>query len=99
MPLVRFFGTERLMRQCEEFWRATLDYSGSQPAARRHHSGLWQFSLCNAKAGATAEKLLAASPVSMCRKRALLTEIAQWKPAGALCPRPTGTIVSGERRH
>jgi hypothetical protein len=84
-PRVRFSGTRRLMEQCEEFWRQTLPYSEPRPAATPHCKGLWQFSLCGAKARQAAEVLLAASERSLRRKRELLAEIAAWVPAGALC--------------
>jgi len=98
-PQVRFSGTQRLMEQCEQFWRRTLRLDGPTPAATAHSKGLWQFSLCNEKARRAAEILLASSPISLRRKRVLLTDIANWKPGGVLCPDQTRTIVSGERRH
>ena len=84
-PRVRFTGTRRLMEQCEAFWRETLPYSDSRPAATPHHRGLWQFSLCRAKARDAARVLLASSERSLRRKRELLAEIAAWEPNGALC--------------
>jgi hypothetical protein len=98
-PRVRFSGTRRLMEQCEEFWHGRLQIVGPRPTATPHRKGIWQFSLCSEKARRAAEILLLSSPISQLRKRALLTEIASWKPVGVLCPDQTGTIVSGERRH
>jgi lambda repressor-like predicted transcriptional regulator len=84
-PRVRFSGTRRLMEQCEAFWRETLPYSDSRPAATPHRKGLWQFSLCRAKAQGAARVLLASSERSLRRKRELLAEIAAWDPNGGLC--------------
>jgi hypothetical protein len=84
-PVVSFFGTRRLMEQCEEFWRNSLGFSEGQPAARPHRAGIWTFRLCNSKAGAAARILLASSSTSMARKRELLLEIAQWTARGVLC--------------
>jgi hypothetical protein len=99
LPRVRFSGTRRLMEQCEDFWRRTLPYDGPRPSATPHRKGLWQFSLYNRKARLAAQILLASSPTSLLRKRALLAEIAAWEPNGVLCPDQTRSIVSGERRH
>lgn len=79
-PRVRFSGTRRLMEQCEAFWRETLPYSGPQPAATPHRKGLWQFSLCRMKARAAADTLLRSSQRSLRRKRAILAEIAAYRP-------------------
>jgi hypothetical protein len=74
-PRIRFYGTERLIAQCEAFWRTRLGFSGG-PSARPHLKGLWGFALTYAKAREAARVLLASSSVSMLRKRALLTQIA-----------------------
>ena len=73
---IRFYGTKALICQCEAFWREQLGFPGAGPAPRPHRSGLWCFSLTYAKARAAARILLASSPESMRRKRALLTQIA-----------------------
>jgi hypothetical protein len=98
-PRVRFSGTRRLMEQCEEFWRTTLQFEGSRPGAHPHAKGLWEFTLVNQKACTAAKILLTSSPISLRRKRVLLAEIATWKPKGVLCPDQRRTIVSRERRH
>lgn len=77
-PRVRFSGTKRLMEQCEVFWRETLPYGDPRPTATPHCKGLWQFSLCRAKARGAARILLASCGTSLSRKRALLAEIANW---------------------
>jgi hypothetical protein len=84
LPRVRFSGTHRLMQQCERFWRHALPYTDPRPAATPHRKSLWQFSLQGRKARGAAILLLAASPTSLLRKRAILAEIAAWEPAGAL---------------
>jgi hypothetical protein len=99
LPRVSFSGTRRLMEQCEAFWRQTLPYDGSRPAATHHCRGLWQFSLYRLKARAAAQVLLASSERSLVRKRGLLAEIAAWEPEGVLCPDHSQSIVLGERRH
>jgi hypothetical protein len=71
-----FAGTEALMEQCERFWREQLGIDGARPSARPHAGGIWTFNLSCAKAEAAARLLLAASPVSMRRKRELLAQIA-----------------------
>jgi hypothetical protein len=93
LPRVRFSGTRRLMEQCEEFWRHTLPYSASRPAATPHRKGLWQFSLHGPKARKAAAVLLGATSISLVRKRALLTQIAGWEPVEGLCPDHTRSIV------
>jgi hypothetical protein len=97
-PRVRFSGTRRLMEQCEGFWRRTLGFAEGRPAATPHRKGLWQFSLGGRNARAAARILLASSPTSLRRKRALLAEIAAWEPGGVLCLDRTASIVSVERR-
>jgi hypothetical protein len=84
LPRVRFSGTHRLMQQCERFWRHALPYTDPRPAATPHRKSLWQFSLQGRKARGAAILLLAASPTSLLRKRAILAEIAAWEPARAL---------------
>jgi hypothetical protein len=98
-PRLLFAGTPQLMEQCRNFWRRALGFSTSRPAPRAHTGGIWTFSLCNGKAQAAAQILLDSSPVSMQRKRELLSHVAKWNPGGALCPGRRPTIVSGERRH
>jgi hypothetical protein len=96
-PRVSFSGTRRLMEQCELFWRETLGYSGLRPSARPHHKRMWTYALWGGKARRAAEILLAASPVSMRRKRAILAEIAGSKSEQVLCRAQTQTIVSWEK--
>jgi hypothetical protein len=74
---IEFSGSETLMAQCERFWRNALRYHGARPAARQHSRSLWTYRLHGAKAAAGAQILLAASPVSMRRKRRLLEQVAQ----------------------
>ena len=61
-------------------WRQALDYPDSRPAATPDRKGLWQFSLHGRKARMAARLLLAASPISLLRKRAILAEIAACEP-------------------
>jgi hypothetical protein len=75
-PKLSFAGTEALMAQCECFWRGQLGIEGPRPAARPHAGGIWVFDLGYAKAVRAARILLSASPKSMRRKRAVLTQIA-----------------------
>lgn len=75
-PKLSFAGSEALMAQCEDFWRKHLGIEGPRPAARPHAKGIWVFDLCCAKAERAACVLLEASPTSMRRKRAVLTQIA-----------------------
>jgi hypothetical protein len=75
-PKLSFAGSEALMVQCERFWREQLGIEGLRPAARPHAKGIWVFDLWCAKAERAARILLAASPTSMRRKRAVLTQIA-----------------------
>jgi hypothetical protein len=75
-PRLTFFGTKALVAQCEAFWRRQLGFIDGSPTARPHARGLWTFRLSCAKAREAARMLLAASPTSMRRKRALLTQIA-----------------------
>jgi hypothetical protein len=75
-PKLSFVGTEALMAQCERFWRGQLDIEGPRPAARPHAGGIWIYDLGYAKARRAARILLSASPTSMRRKRAVLTQIA-----------------------
>jgi hypothetical protein len=76
MPRIAFAGTQALMDQCETFWRASLGLTDPVPAARPHRKGIWTFNLHGPKAAAAAKVLLASSPISMLRKRALLVELA-----------------------
>jgi hypothetical protein len=93
-PRVRFFGTRELMDQCESFWRRSLRFADPTPAARPHRRGIWVFELTGPKASAAAALLLAASPISLERKRAkLLALVANSLPPGALSPRQTPSIV------
>jgi hypothetical protein len=69
---VRFAGTRQLMAQCERFWRRALQYAGPTPAPRPHGRAIWVFELAGVKARRAATVLLAASPISMKRKRAKL---------------------------
>lgn len=75
-PKLSFAGSEPLMAQCEDFWRQRLGIEGPRPAARPHANGIWVFDLSWAKAERAARILLDASPTSMRRKRAVLTQIA-----------------------
>jgi hypothetical protein len=93
LPRVRFSGTRRLMEQCERFWRQTLEYAEPRPAATPDRKGLWQFSLCGRKARSAAGLLIAASPISLLRKRAILAEIAAWEPQRVLCAEHARSIV------
>lgn len=97
-PRIVFTGARPLMRQCEQFWRATLGFVGPHPAAAHHRKGLWRFGLSNAKAVAGAQVLLASSPVSMKRKRALLLELAEWGDEPLLRTPGKQTMVAAERR-
>jgi hypothetical protein len=72
---VRFAGTRKLMTQCEAFWRPTLGFGGPTPAAHPHARGIWVFDLAGEKACGAAGVLLAASPISMARKRAKLSAL------------------------
>jgi hypothetical protein len=72
---VRFAGTRQVMTQCERFWRGVVPFDASTPAAHPHSRGIWVFDLAGAKARRAAEVLLAASPVSMARKRAKLSAL------------------------
>jgi hypothetical protein len=76
-PRITFSGSPAAMTQCERFWRSALGYEGARPAARQHSNHLWVYQLTDAKAIAGAPILLAASPVSMKRKRRLLEQVAQ----------------------
>jgi hypothetical protein len=98
-PRVAFFGTPALMRQCESFWRDALGYRAERPAARPHAKGLWAFGLGGRKAAAAAQVLLGASPISLRRKRELLTQIAGWTLGAPLSSSAKRTTVSAERRH
>jgi hypothetical protein len=95
---VRFYGTKRLMEQCESFWRQVLSYHSPRPRATAHIKGLWQFALQGEKARRASQVLLAASPTSLRRKRELLAEIASWEPGRVLCVEQTSSIVQAERR-
>jgi len=75
-PKLSFAGSEALMTQCEHFWREQLGIQGPRPSARPHAKSIWVFDLCCAKAERAAHVLLDASPASMRRKRAVLTQIA-----------------------
>lgn len=97
-PTLRFFGTAPLMRQCESFWRHALDLTGPRPTARPHRRGIWTYGVQGGKAVVGARLLLAASPRSLRRKRALLAEIAGSIEPKGLCGTREGTIVSPERR-
>jgi hypothetical protein len=76
LPKMAFAGTPTLIEQCEEFWRQTLGLSDPYPTARPHRRGTWVYAIWGRKARAAAKVLLASSPISMRRKRALLEEIA-----------------------
>jgi hypothetical protein len=86
-PKLAYFGTRALMNQCEEFWRRELPFEGARPAAIPHSKGLWTFTLWGTKATLAARLLLAATPTSMRRKRALLVEIAERNVEAPLCLR------------
>ena len=98
-PRVVFSGTRPLMEQCESFWRESLGLGRPRPAARPHSKGIWTFALSGTNAVSGAGILLAASPISMRRKRRLLLEVAGWNKSRLLCTTPERTIVSPERRH
>jgi hypothetical protein len=95
---VAFAGTESLMRQCEYFWRESLSLSGPRPAARPHRRGIWTYILWGSKARDAAQVLLASSPLSMRRKRALLTQLAGSSEERLLSASEKRDKVSPERR-
>jgi hypothetical protein len=76
-PRKAFFGTRQPTVQCEAFWRGRLGFSDPYPVAAPHGGGLWKFTLNCRKAVQAARVMLASSPTSMKRKRALLEEVAQ----------------------
>ncbi len=78
-PRLVFSGAVPLMQQCEQFWRERLGFEGPRPSARPHRGGIWAFVLYGSKAVVAAQILLAASTVSMRRKRAVLSEIANFE--------------------
>jgi hypothetical protein len=100
---VRFSGTRQLMAQCEGFWRRTLEFNFRGPTMRPHGGGIWAFDLAGKKARAAAAVLLAASPISMQRKRAkLLTLVcgveAQHAPCASLEQQASSSETKGDVR-
>lgn len=86
---VRFSGARPLMAQCERFWRHTLEFNEPTPAIRPHAGCIWVFDLAGRKARGAARVLLAASPISMQRKRAkLLTLVCGVEALDAPCASP-----------
>jgi hypothetical protein len=97
-PKLSFAGSEPLMAQCEDFWRKHLGIEGPRPAARRHANGIWVFDLWCAKAERAAHLLLDSTPISMQRKRAVLTQIAGRTAERHLCEAEQRAMLFSERR-
>ena len=68
-PRIDFFGTPKLMIQCSQFWRTTLNLQEGHPRPQRHRGGLAKVSLYATNAARAAQLMLEATPVSMNRKR------------------------------
>jgi hypothetical protein len=76
-PLLSFFGTQAVMRQCSGFWGARLSFQRvAAPTVYRHVGSLHGIRVHGANATRAARILLAASPVSLERKRRSLEQIA-----------------------
>jgi hypothetical protein len=75
-PVITFFGTKAVMRQCSEFWGQTLKLStGRPPRVRSHRGGLSAVGLYGANAARAAQMMLASTHVSLARKRRTLEQI------------------------
>lgn len=80
-PRIDFFGLPSVMQQCSDFWASRLTLQTGRPPAVVHHRGnLHAVRLYGANAARAARALLAASPVSLNRKRRVLEEIANFVP-------------------
>jgi hypothetical protein len=78
-----WYGTRAVMEQCSSFWGARLKLStGRAPNLIAHAGGLTKVALYGSNAMEAARILLAASPVSLERKRHSLEQIAQYRPHG-----------------
>jgi Homeodomain-like domain len=76
-PLLSFFGTPEVMKQCSAFWGTRLSFQRvPAPTVRAHAGGLGWVVLHGANAVRAARILLASSPVSLQRKRRILELIA-----------------------
>jgi hypothetical protein len=76
-PLIGFFGTPAVMRQCSDFWGERLTFQRvARPSVRKHRAGLSAISLYGVNAVRAAEILLASTPISLQRKRRTLEAIA-----------------------
>ena len=83
-PLLDFCGTPAVMRQCSEFWGTRLSFQRVQAPTRRvHRGGLRRVTLHGANAARGAAILLAASSISMDRKRRTLEAIVAAEAIGA----------------
>ena len=80
-PRIDFYGTPRVMRQCSSYWSARLSFQRVKaPTVSAHAGGLGRVALHGANAARAAGILLAASPVSLQRKRRSLEAIAAHAP-------------------
>jgi hypothetical protein len=76
-PVLAFYGTKAVMRQCSSFWGARLSFQRvDAPTVYRHVGMLHGIRLHGANATRAAQILLASSPVSLERKRRILERIA-----------------------
>jgi hypothetical protein len=80
-PLLAFYGTRAVMRQCSAFWGARLAFQRvSAPTVYQHVGALHGIRLHGANAARAARTLLPSSPVSLQRKRRILERIAAGDP-------------------
>jgi len=84
-PRISFYGTSAVMGQCSDYWSTQLVLaSGGAPSVLGHRGGLSKVCIYGANAARAADVMLAASPVSLERKRAKLEEIASYRPSPSL---------------
>jgi hypothetical protein len=76
-PLLAFYGTEALMRQCSNFWGERLSFQRVRaPTVFRHVGFLYGMRLHGTNAIRAARLLLSSTPRSLERKRRKLEQIA-----------------------
>jgi hypothetical protein len=82
-PRLNWYGTRAVMEQCSAFWSSRLELqTGRPPSVVAHRAGLSTVALYGANAARAARILLAASPISMNRKRQTLEDVAHYCPSG-----------------
>ena len=83
-PVLDFCGTPAVMKQCSDFWGARLAFQRvSAPSVQAHRAGLMRVRLHGANAARASAILLAASQISLARKRRTLEAIVAAEAIGA----------------